>query len=95
MRVPFGPVGQREKGDEEWEEALLNERCVGSHPSSCSASYFSQSVAVMNTMAKGQTEGFILAYSLLSIVKGSQGRGIEAGTEVEAIEEGWLLACSP
>lgn len=55
------------------------------------------SVALRNTVAKGPlgTKGFISAYSLWSIVKGSQGRRAEAETEVEVVEEDHLLACLP
>lgn len=45
------------------------------------------------TKSNSGTERFISAYSLQSIVKGSQGRNLKAGTEVEAIEERCLLAC--
>jgi hypothetical protein len=45
------------------------------------------------TKSNSGRKGFISAYSLQSVVKGSQGRNLEAGTEVEeAIEERCFLA---
>ena len=37
---------------------------------------------------------FILAYSLQSLLEGSQDRKLEAGTEADTKEESCLLACS-
>ena len=45
-------------------------------------------VAMLNTITQSNfgRKGFTLAYKLQSIISGSQGRNLEAGTEAEAIE---------